>query len=214
MRLVVLGAAGGVGRQVVAVAHERGHQVTAVARKADAGKGDAGNGDDARWIAADVRDTAAVNPLLRGADAVVWCVGVTARSGGEIGRTALPPLLAAMSEHGVPRFVGISGAGADLPGDHKGFGARLISGLTHRLAPRLVADKEDEYHALAASDLDWTQVRPPRLADTAGTGRYLLTEDAPGLRARPVARADVARAMLDLTETRQWLGAAPFVLAV
>jgi hypothetical protein len=118
-----------------------------------------------------------------------------------------------MAEHRVRRFVGVSGAGADLPGDHKGWGARLVSGLTHRLARDVVSDKEGEYAVLAASTLDWTQVRPPRLTDRPGSGRYRLTDEAPGLRAAPVAKADVALAMVDLAASREHLSAAPYLVA-
>ena len=207
MRVVVLGAAGGVGRHAVRLAGERGYTVTALARRPAAEPG------SARWVLGDVRDTGVVAPLLDGADAVLWCVGVTRTSGGSVGRTALPPLVAAMAERGVRRFVGVSGAGADLPGDRKGLGARLVSGLTHRLARDLVEDKEGEYRILAATDLDWTQVRPPRLADAAGARRYRLTGAAPGVRAQPLAKADVALAMLDLARNREWLTAAPFLVA-
>ncbi len=206
MRVVVLGAAGGVGRQAVRLAVQRGHQVTAVARRSF-GAG------PARWVAGDVRDTEVVTPLLDGADAVLWCVGVTRTSGGAVGRTALPPLVAAMAGRGVRRFVGVSGAGADLPGDRKGLGARVVSALTHRLARDLVEDKEGEYRILAATSLEWTQVRPPRLVDGPGAGRYRLTDEAPGVRAKPLAKADVALAMLDVAQNREWLAAAPYLVS-
>jgi uncharacterized protein YbjT (DUF2867 family) len=207
MRVVVVGAAGGVGRHAVRLAAERGHTVAAVARRPEA------DAYTTRWVVGDVRNTAVITPLLDGAEAVLWCVGVTKTSGGDVGRTALPPLVDAMEKHGVPRFVGVSGAGADLPGDRKGPGARLISGLTHRLGRDLVEDKEGEYRILAGSGLDWTQVRPPRLVDRPGAALYTLTDDAPGIRAKPVPRADVALAMLHLAESRQWLSAAPYLLA-
>jgi putative NADH-flavin reductase len=206
MRVVVFGAAGGVGRHAVRVAVERGHTVTAVARRSDSGAG------SVRWVTGDVRDTAVVTPLLEGADAVLWCVGVTRTSGGSVGRTALPPLVAAMAERGVRRFVGVSGAGADLPGDRKGLGARVVSALTHRLARDLVEDKEEEHRILAATGLEWTQVRPPRLVDGPGAGRYRLTDEAPGVRAKPLDKADVALAMLDVAQNREWLAAAPYLV--
>ena len=70
-----------------------------------------------------------------------------------------------MTRAGGRRFVGVSGAGADLPGDREGRVARFLSAPTHRLARDLVEDEEGEYAVLAASSLDWTQVRPPRPAD-------------------------------------------------
>ncbi|SHF88603.1 NAD(P)-dependent oxidoreductase [Geodermatophilus nigrescens] len=206
MRIVVFGAAGGVGRHAVRLAAGRGHEVVAVARRA-------GDSPGVEERTGDVRDAALVAGAVKGADAVLWCVGVTRSSGGDVGRSVLPGLVEAMRAAGVRRFVGVSGAGADLPGDRKGRGARLVSGLTHRLARDLVEDKEGEYRVLAASELDWTQVRPPRLADRPGTGSYRLTDEAPGLRAAPVAKADVALALVELAEGRDWLGAAPFVVA-
>lgn len=206
MRVLVLGAAGGVGRHAVRLAGERGHQVTAVARRPAAGAG------PVRWVAGDVRAAEVVTPLLDDVDAVLWCVGVTRTSGGAVGRTALPPLVAAMAERGVRRFVGVSGAGADLPGDRKGLGARVVSQLTHRLARDLVEDKEGEHRILAATSLDWTQLRPPRLVDGPAAGRYRLTDEAPGVRVPPLPKADVALAMLDAAGNREWLAAAPYLV--
>ena len=206
MDLVVFGAAGGVGRHAVRLAAQRGHTVVAVARRASEQAG-------VRDRVGDVRDAALVAEAVTGADAVLWCVGVTKASGGDVGRTVLPGLVAAMDAAGARRFVGVSGAGADLPGDRKGAGARFVSALTHRLARDLVEDKEHEHRILAASGLDWTQVRPPRLVDRPGAGGYRLATEAPGLRAAPVTKADVALAMVELAEGREWLSAAPFILA-
>jgi putative NADH-flavin reductase len=164
-------------------------------------------------VAVDVRDAAAVREVLRGADAVLWCVGVTKRSGPDVGRTGLPHVVAGMVEHGVSRLVSVSGAGVTLQGDAKGLGARFVSGLTRRLARDLVQDKEGEHAVLEASDVSWTEVRPPRLVDREATGRWALVEQAPGLTAKPLARADVALAMLDLATSATWLRRSPFLVA-
>jgi hypothetical protein len=74
----------------------------------------------------------------------------------------------------------VSGAGVTVPGDAKGAGARLVSALTLRLARDLVEDKQGEHEVLAASGLDWTQVRPPRLVDKDATGRWSLVDTAAG----------------------------------
>ena len=206
MRIVVLGAAGGVGRQAVAAAVQQGHEVVAAARTAPDVAG-------ARSLALDVRDGAGLRGAVAGVDVVLWCVGVTRRSGGDVGRTAMPLLVAACEQAGVRRLVSVSGAGVTLPDDVKGPGARLVSALTRRLARDLVMDKEGEHAALAASGLDWTEVRPPRLVDRDPTGRWQLGEQAPGLTARPVAKADVALAMLELAGTTQWVHRAPFLTA-
>lgn len=207
MRIVVFGANGGVGRRAVAAGAGQGHEMLAAARSAPA----AASG--VTPVALDVRDADGLRRVVAGADALLWCVGVTKRSGADVGRTALPLLVAAAQEAGVARLVTVSGAGVTLPGDHKGAGARFISGLTRRLARDLVLDKEGEHQALAASELAWTEVRPPRLVDREGTGRWLLTDAAPGLSAKPLAKADVAGAMLELAQSADWVRRSPFIVA-
>lgn len=207
MRVVVFGANGGVGRRAVEAAVAQGHDVVAAARSAPQAP------DAVTTLVLDVRDADAVRRALTGADAVLWCVGVTKRSGGDVGRTAMPHLVEAAAQLGVERLVSVSGAGVTLPGDRKGAGARLISALTRRLARDLVLDKGGEHAVLAASGLSWTEVRPPRLVDRDGTGRWALVEQAPGLTAKPVAKADVALAMLDLAASNEWARCSPFLVA-
>jgi uncharacterized protein YbjT (DUF2867 family) len=207
VRVVVLGAAGGVGSAAVRAAAPLGWDVVAAARS----RPSVPAGVEA--VAVDVRDAGAVHEVLRGADAVLWCVGVTKRSGPDVGRTGLAHAVAGMVEHGVGRLVSVSGAGVTLPGDAKGPGARLVSGLTRRLARDLVQDKEGEHAVLEASGLSWTEVRPPRLVDRAATGRWALVERAPGLTAKPVAKADVALAMLELAGSQDWVRRSPFLVA-
>jgi len=207
MRVVVLGASGGVGSRAVKAAVERGWDVVAGARSRPSLPA------EVEAVAVDVRDPAAVHGVLRGADAVLWCVGVTKRSGPDVGRTGLAHVVAAVQEHGVGRLVSVSGAGVTLPGDVKGVGARLVSGLTRRLARDLVEDKEGEHAILEASGLSWTAVRPPRLVDREGTGRWALVEHAPGLTAKPVTKADVALAMVELAGSQTWVRRSPFLVA-
>ena len=88
-----------------------------------------------------------------------------------------------------------------------------MSGLTRRLARDLVLDKEGEHQVLAASTLAWTEVRPPRLVERPATGRWRLSEQAPGITAAPVAKSDVAAAMLTLATGHDWVRRSPFLLA-
>lgn len=206
MRIVVLGAAGGVGRCVVRAAAARGDEVVAGARTHT----NVPRGVERRTV--DVRDAQAVDDLMIDAEAVLWCVGVTKRSGPDVGRVAMPHVIASATRHGVNRIVGVSGAGVTLPADVKGAGARFVSGLTHRFAPDLVDDKYGEYRALTSSNVSWTQVRPPRLSNGPATGRWSLSTEAPGIRAAAVSRADLAQAMLRLTNGDEWASQAPFIV--
>lgn len=207
MRIVVLGAGGGVGSRAVLAAAAAGHEVVAVARTAPVAP------TGGRAVAGDVRDAETVRSALVGAQAVLWCVGVTSRSGPDVGRVSMPHVVLAATELGVDRVVSVSGAGVTLPGDVKGPGARFVSALTRRFARDLVEDKQGEHDVLASSGLAWTELRPPRLSGAAGTGAWELTEQAPGLRAAAISKADVAAAMVSLAGEHEWVGRSPFIVA-
>jgi putative NADH-flavin reductase len=211
MKIVVFGAGGGVGSRAVAAAAAAGHDVVAVARSTDTLLAASATG--VAVVGADVRDAAAVQRVLVGAQAVLWCVGVSKRSGPDVGRASMPHVVRASQEQGVARLVSVSGAGVTLPGDAKGAGARFISALTRRFARDLVEDKEGEHEILAGSTLAWTEVRPPRLTDAPGTGSWVFTDTAPGLRAAGLSRVDVAAAMLSLAGSSEYVHRSPFIVA-
>lgn len=206
MRLVVFGANGGVGRRAVQVAAARGHQVVAAARTQPVVP------PGVRPAVVDVTDEAAVHLALEGVDAVLWCVGVTRRSGPGIGARGLRHVVAAAQRLGVSRVVTVSGAGVTVVGDRKGVGARVVSALTQRVAADLVGDKQAEHDVLAASGLAWTEVRPPRLVERDGPSGWLLTDRAPGLTAKPVTKVDVAEAMVALAGSIDWVRQSPFLV--
>lgn len=206
MRVVVLGAGGGVGRAAVLAASEAGDDVLAAARTVPV----VPRGVEAREV--DVRDPESVLAALEAADAVLWCVGVTKTSGPDVGRVGMAHVVAAAGQVGLRRLVSVSGAGVTLAGDRKGTGARLVSALTRRFARDLVDDKAGEHDVLAGSTLSWTEIRPPRLSDGPTSGAWELTDHAPGLRAGAVPRADVAAAMLQVARDDRWAGSSPFIV--
>jgi uncharacterized protein YbjT (DUF2867 family) len=66
-----------------------------------------------------------------------------------------------------------------------------------------MADQRAQERLLAASDLDYTIVRPPRLTDNPPTGKYRVLPDALPSSSRRISRADVADFMLQqLTDPR------------
>ena len=113
-----------------------------------------------------------------------------------------------MRERGPRRFVGVSGAGVDVPGDEKATRDRVISGLIMRLGGEAVKDKPAEYAVWSGSDLDWTLVLPPRLNDEPGTG---AVEHDPrrSTKSTKLSRADLAAFLLDVAEQGLYVRAAP-----
>lgn len=206
MNIAVIGATGRTGALLVAELLRRGHTVSVLVRSPDK-LGDLR--DRVRVVTGDSRADKVLDDLLTGAEAVVSALGPTAKEATLHRDTALA-LIPAMQRAGVRRFVGVSGAGIDVPGDAKAPSAKVISWLIQRLGGAVVADKPAEYAAFARSDVDWTLVRPPRLQDTPGTGR--LEHDAHrSTRSTKISRADLATFLVDVVESNLYVRQAPFV---
>src|SRR4051794_41944908 len=77
MRLTIFGATGGTGTQLVRQALEEGHEVTAVVR--DPARLDVPAHERLEVVTADVRDSAAIEPAVEGADAVLSALGPRGR---------------------------------------------------------------------------------------------------------------------------------------
>ena len=118
---------------------------------------------------------------IRGADAAVFAAGAGPGSGAErkltMDRDGAVKLLGAASAAGVPRFQIVSAVGAESP--PAGDDAFSV----------YVRAKAEADQAVAASDREWTIVRPGGLTDDPGTGRVRI-ESSP-FRGR-VPRDDVA----------------------
>jgi|SRR6516162_9762223 uncharacterized protein YbjT (DUF2867 family) len=135
--------------------------------------------------------------LLSGAGAVVFAAGAGPGSGAprkdSVDRGASVLMAEAAERAGVRRFVQISSMGAGQP-PRPGTDEVWAAYITAKTAA------EDD---LRARDLDWTILRPGRLADVPATGRIRLA--APPVPRGSIPRADVAAviaALLDQPSTR------------
>jgi len=192
MNIVVFGATGPTGQQIVAQAVEQGHDVTALVR--DPTKLTVRN-DRLHVITGSVPDNPqAVADAVRGKDAVISALGVgqSFKPRGLIARSA-PVIVSAMERQGVRRLIFISALGVgDTAGD-----LPIAMRIFQRLLLRAIAaDKEQGEQIIRASHLDWTLVHPAGLTNKPKTGRYRCGEHL-DLRGFPtIARADVAAFVL------------------
>ncbi|MFF4579029.1 NAD(P)-dependent oxidoreductase [Streptomyces sp. NPDC001389] len=200
MKITVFGATGGVGREVVRQALAAGHEVTAVVR--DPARLDVPAQERLRVaVVADLTDGSALLPVLAGQDAVVSALGCASNKQARLHPVTGPALrsvVAAMERAGVGRLTAVSAAplGPDAEGD--GVLLRKVGYPLLRWALRdLYADLEVMEAVIAASGVRWTVVRPPRLLNRPGAGRYRRALDANVPGGRVIARADVATALLD-----------------
>lgn len=206
-KILVLGATGGTGRQIVREALARGHEVTALVRSADRAR----DLTPARLLVGDARDESALREAVRGQDAVVSSLGTPVSPFREVTllSTATRALVSAMQAEHVTRLVCITGIGA---GDSAGHGGFLFDRVIFPLLLRRVyADKDRQEAIVRASDLDWVLVRPSVLNDRSQPGTVRALTDLSGFHGGSISRADVARFVVEQVRADTWRRRAPLI---
>ncbi|MCK7624751.1 SDR family oxidoreductase [Streptomyces sp. RS10V-4] len=196
MRITVVGASGGVGREIVNHALADGHDVTAALRSPEKL-----TRRDPRLtvLRTDPLDAASLEPAMRGADAVLSGIGQAGRHDPlRPASTSARAVTEAMAAAGARRLLVVSAGPLNRTGAGQPFlSRRVFSPLLWAVLKEVYTDLERMEAVLCTTDLDWTSVRPPRLLDKPGTGHYRHAVEA-GPAGSSIPRADVARAMLDL----------------
>ena len=206
-RIAVLGARGRVGGRVVRQALDRGWAVSAQTR--DAAKlGD--TGDRVRPVEGPPDDPATLQALLAGADAVVFALGVDRGGATTLFSDSTRALLAAMTAAGVTRMIAVTGVGA---GETRGHGGFLYDRVIFPLFTRQrYADKDRQEALIAASDTDWTLVRPAPFSDSPASGDLqVVTEVGPDTKLRRVTRDEVADFIVDALASGDYRHQRPFI---
>ena len=134
-----------------------------------------------------------------------WILGVSlaaARKPTNVFSRGTRNLIAALQAAGVRRLIVQSSFGVGDSRRDSGFLERVFYDLLLRGA---YADKDLQEQAVRESGLDYTIVRPTRLTTAAGAGRY-TARVGPGRVPSSIARADVARFILDALGSREYVG--------
>jgi uncharacterized protein YbjT (DUF2867 family) len=194
--LAITGATGFVGRTLLRLALDQGHQVRALARKPQEPR------PGVTWIAGDLDDITALETLVVGSDAVIHVAGmVSGRNRAAFEACNVNGTLAvanAARAAGVRRFVHVSSLAAREP---------HLSDYGW--------SKERAEQALAASGLDWTMVRPPAIYGPGDTEMLDLFRMArrgllvlpPRGRLSIIEVSDLARLLLALVPDRTSIAA-------
>jgi len=195
MKLVVLGATGGTGVEIVRQALERGHLLTTLVRSPDRLKP---FGSRITIKQGDLLSSVDLQQVMQGQDAVVSAFGPrvpVSKADAHLLERFAAAVTTAMARAGVSRVVVESVAflfkNSIVPP------AYLLGRL---LFPRTVVDASAMERIFAGSELDWTMVRPPELTDKPYTGRYRVGEGRLPAFGFKISRADVADFMIRSVE--------------
>ncbi|TMB48829.1 MAG: NAD-dependent epimerase/dehydratase family protein [Chloroflexi bacterium] len=165
MNILLLGASGKTGRQVLDQALAAGNNVTAFVR--DPKKLDR---DDVAVAIGDARNVDDLRKALRGQDAVISTLGTGLNASEKLIEGSTEALLDAMHSTGVKRLVMLSTFAASPT--YKATGIMKLANIAMK---GIVTDKAAGEMLLKGSDVDWTIVYASRLTDgpaRAGIGRW------------------------------------------
>lgn len=202
MRVLVLGATGATGRELVRRAIDDGLRVTAVVRSAAALNE---RSDVLDVIEGNVTSAELLDAVVPGHDAVVSVLG-TRRSLRGLGSMhlmtpAMEALLPAMERHGVQRLIVLSALGV---GETADLAPRSLR-LTFKTIFRAVGgDKAASEARIRGSALDWTLVYPPVLSNGPPSGGVLHGADLRVRRLRKITRADLVQFLLEQLRDGQY----------
>jgi uncharacterized protein YbjT (DUF2867 family) len=204
MNILVIGASQGTGALAVRAALEKGHRVTAFARRPNKLTLD---DPRLRKVTGDFHQAASVEAAVPGHDAVIVTVSATTLRGFKANPRYFSQgtgyVIAGMKKAEVKRLVVLSALGV-------GESRRLLNPLLRALMVDFLLkgpfeDHERQESLVQASGLDWVVARPSRLTNGPARRRYAkktLVESVPS----SISRADVADFLVEACEVDAWVG--------
>lgn len=187
MKIIVFGASGGVGQQVVQQALSANHEVTAFVR------------DPAKLalqhplltiVQGDGLNEHTVVSAIPGHDAVLCCVGSRGLGSTTLMSDIMRHVITGMNNSGVTRIAYVASAG--IHKELKG----IVGGLAGLLLKNVLADHHRAFELLQKSDLDWSVARPMSLTNSEQTGIYRESQTGIPKKGQNISRADVAHFLL------------------
>jgi putative NADH-flavin reductase len=199
MKIVVIGASKGIGRQTVITALQNNHTVTAFSRHPERLKIQHPN---LRLQVGNVLDVSSVESAIEGQDVVICALGLPTSQaiGPPFGKpsvvlsTGTSNILSAMATKGVRRLICVTAIGA-------GGSVNQCTPFTRLVLRRglrwLFQEKDRQEQLIKNGALDWTIIRPTAL--TNGPRKNgVITEDVHSGVLTHISRADVAAMMIKI----------------
>ena len=207
MKLVILGATGGTGRELVKQALELGHDVTAFVR--DPVKLTLKH-EKLSVVKGNMLDRRSLEKAIAGQDAVISALGSPGLGKSTDLSDGTSNIIRVMDEKGVNRLIFESTIGIDDSRDHAPWLARKFFFAV--VLKNIFADKEIQERYIKASDLDWTIVRPARLTNGPRTSKYRTgSEINEKAVSKTISRADTAEFMLRQVSDNSFVRKTPAV---
>ncbi|NYF51341.1 NAD(P)-dependent oxidoreductase [Tunturiibacter gelidoferens] len=187
MRLMILGATGGIGRLLVSGALEAGHEVTAFVRSPEKVSQ---KSPRLRVIGGDLFDVQQMAVAVRESEVVISGFGPSTLRKTTLRRDFGHAVVQAMRVAGVRRLIHVTSA--FLFSDAGAMVALFGGTLFHNVVKDHVRSEAE----MMQPDLEWTMVRPPRLVNQTAKGRIREVAGHLPKGGTVISRGDVASFML------------------
>jgi uncharacterized protein len=207
MKLIIFGATGLVGKQLVQQALFNRHQVKAFGRNVFTTDylptGSGGETENLELVQGALFDEGEVYNAIKGCDAVISAIGGSMDGTDKTRTLGMKNIIKQMQKAGVKRIIGIGGLGVlnadensllvdkdDYPPEYKAVG------FEHKKA----------YELLNESGLDWTFVCPPNIINEGPTGSYSTNANyPPGQNNYKINAGDLAMFMLNELQKNEYV---------
>ena len=198
--LIVFGATGGTGRELVRQALEQNYNVTAFAR--NPGKLDL-KSEQLSIFQGDVLNKDDVEKAVQNQDAVLCCIGAPGNDKSLTRTKGTANIIEAMQRQNIARLICLSSLGfGDSEHVLPWFMKYIIVPLFIKNAFK---DHAEQEKVVEKSNLAWTIARPATLTDESKTGNYRVGFGVKEKITLKISRADVADFMLKQVSDDQYL---------
>lgn len=208
MKILILGADGRTGREVVSQAL-KAHQITAFMR--DQSSVLDAKSSAAKIIVGDATNYQDIREATPGHDVIISVIGHVKNSKSNMQTTAMNNLIRALKENqqNDTKIISLTGSGVRVPGDTPSIIDRLMNKAIKIIDKDRIVDGIKHYQALEKSQLNWTVLRVLKLTSSDKLNPYKLTLTGPAKTF--ISRKSVASALLEIASTDNWSNTAPIV---
>lgn len=209
MKIAILGSTGFVGKILIKKAIAAGLEVRTLARNPE--KLDSLR-DKVTIIKGSVFEPLSVEETIKGTDVVVSTIGPPPgeKCDPVLYANAMKTIVSIMDKYRIKRYIHIGGA-AHSGGENEdwAFNRRFLRFFLTLFSKQILIAKHMEWEVLKSSDLDWTLVRPPRIADEKATSNISANEQK--LETLKVSVEDLTDFILKQITSKEWIRKAPLV---
>ncbi len=202
MNILIFGASGKTGLELVRQGLLQEHQVTAFVRNPD--KLSIMHLDRLKIIQGDVKDFDSVSAAIKNQDVVISALGASQPLKNDpVLIEGVRNIITAMQEINVKRLIYLSFIGVGAGRKDAGF---LIKNIISRILRKQIEDHAEKERMIQNNQLEWTIIHPPKLTNDPGKNNYRTGENIKANQFLPtLSRVDLADFMLKQAKDKNFI---------